>query len=442
MRLWKNSKYINAGDVFLCDGGNNKYVDDAVKKGASLIVSELDDKYDVTSIKVDNVDDYLNDYYYDMIKDIKLIGVTGTNGKTTTCYLIYQMLNSTGIKTAYIGTIGCFIDNEKKALDNTTPSIDLLYNLILDAKEKDCKVVVMEVSSHALDQNRTGKLLFDAIGVTNVTKEHLDYHKRMKNYINCKRKILKELRNKKICILNKKERYYRKFRDKSNTNYIIGKDIKIKKINMNINESDFVFNDKKMKYHVRLSLVGMFNIYNFLMAYKIIKELGYDYNYVINNAINYVHPMGRMQRFNYQGNAIFIDYAHTPDAVLKVLKTVRKIKNNGLITIIGCGGNRDKEKRPIMGMIASKYSSYVIFTNDNPRYEDEHKIVKDMIKKVGQNYTIIYDRYRAIEKGISMLKDNMIIMILGKGHEDYQIIGNKKIKYSDIESVESIIKRA
>ena len=183
----------------------------------------------------------------------------------------------------------------------------------------------------------------------------------------------------------------------------------------------------------------MFNVYNFLYAYYIIKNLGYDVDKINDKFKLLKEPTGRMQKIIYKTNVIFVDYAHTPDAVKKVLKTVRKINNNGIITIIGCGGNRDKTKRPLMAKIACMNSSYVIFTNDNPRYEDEKKIMEDILKGASGKYEVIYDRKDAIKKGISLLKDNRILMILGKGHEKYQIIGDKILHFSDAEVVNEFI---
>lgn len=436
--LWKNSKYIKNGDIFLVDKNNERYVKDAINKGASKIVTKTNNSYDIKTIKVKSINEYIKNNYD--FNNIKLIGITGTNGKTTTCYLIYQMLLLIGIKTAYIGTIGFYLDNNIINLENTTPSIDYLYYLINKAKENNCKVVVMEVSSHALKQNRVYGLLFDAVAVTNITRDHLDYHKTKKDYIKSKMKIIKMLKNKKICILNKYDKYYKKFIRKENNNYVIGKDIKIKKIRYSLNNTIIKFSDKN-DYIVKTSLIGNFNVYNFLMAYKIIYELGYDYKKILDNSILFKEPIGRMQKIDYKKNKIFIDYAHTPDAVKKVLKTINKIDNKGIITIIGCGGNRDKDKRPLMGKISVKYSDYVIFTNDNPRFEDERKIIYDITKKIKHKYEIIYDRKKAIEKGISMLKENMILLILGKGHESYQIIGDKKIEFSDIKIVNKIINK-
>ena len=438
MRLWMNSKMIKPGDYFLVNSQNKDYVKEAIENGAVKIISELGFNYDVETIVVNDVKKFIYDFYYDEIKDLELIGITGTNGKTTTCYLIYQMLDMLGVKSCYIGTIGCYMEGRIIALNNTTPSIDVLYNILLDAKENNCKVAVMEVSSHALKQDRVYGLLFDAIGITNVTQDHMDYHKTLKDYVNSKKKIINMTRNKKICLLNKKSKHYKKFISKENVNIILGKNIKINLIINGLNKTILLVRDNK-KRGFMIPLIGGFNAYNFLFAYYIIKGLGYDVDNLKKDFMMLKEPNGRMQKITYKNNVIFIDYAHTPDAVLKVLKTVKKIKNKGIITVIGCGGNRDKSKRPIMGKIACKYSSHVIFTNDNPRFEDEKEIMKDILKGAKGKHEVIYDRYEAIKKAIELLNDNMILMILGKGHEDYQIIGDTKYYFSDIEITNSII---
>lgn len=438
MRLWMNSKMIKPGDYFLVNSQNKDYVKEAIENGAVKIISELGFNYDVETIVVNDVKKFIYDFYYDEIKDLELIGITGTNGKTTTCYLIYQMLDMLGVKSCYIGTIGCYMDGRIIALNNTTPSIDVLYNILLDAKENNCKVAVLEVSSHALKQDRVYGLLFDAIGITNVTQDHMDYHKTLKDYVNSKKKIINMTRNKKICLLNKKSKHYKKFISKENVNIIIGKNVKIDLIINGLNKTILLVRDNK-KRGFMIPLIGEFNAYNFLFAYYIIKGLGYDVDNLKKDFMMLKEPNGRMQKITYKNNVIFIDYAHTPDAVLKVLKTVKKIKNKGIITVIGCGGNRDKSKRPIMGKIACKYSSHVIFTNDNPRFEDEKEIMKDILKGAKGKHEVIYDRYEAIKKAIELLNDNMILMILGKGHEDYQIIGDTKYYFSDIEITNSII---
>lgn len=428
---WTNSKKIKEGDTFIINGRNNQYVSEAISNGAALIVTEGDETYDVDTLKVMSTKDYLYNVCYPKIKDVTLIGITGTNGKTTTCYLIYQILNQIGVKTAYIGTIGFYYPGNKALLESTTPNLDLLYNLIIEAKDNGCKVVVMEVSSHALKQDRVHGILFDAAGVTNVTKEHLDYHKTMEDYVSSKALLVEKLRGKRVVILNKHDKYYKRFINRKNNNHIIGKDIKIKKVIYDKVNTIIKMNEGKFT----LNMVGNFNVYNFLMAYEIVEKLGYDVKPFLNDATGLTEPPGRMQKVTYDSNVIFIDYAHTPDAVLNVLKTVNKLKNEGVITIIGCGGNRDKTKRPVMAKTACSNSDYVIFTSDNPRDEDEKQIIDDMLEGAFGKYEVIYDRRLAIRKGISLLKENMILMVLGKGHEDYQIIGTKKIHFCDYEEV-------
>ena len=230
MRMWMNSSCIEEGDYFLVNEKNKIYVEDAIKKGCKRVITDTNCSFNVETINIDNINNYLYCNYIKYIDKMKFIGITGTNGKTTTCFLIYQMLKMMDIKVCYIGTIGFYIDNEIYDLDNTTPGIDLLYNLIKFAYEKDIDVIVMEVSSHALKQDRIYGLLFDAIGVTNVTKEHLDYHRTMKDYVLSKKKLINFTKNKKICILNSYDKYYKKFVNKVNNNFIIGKDIKIRKV--------------------------------------------------------------------------------------------------------------------------------------------------------------------------------------------------------------------
>ena len=318
MRLWMNSKMIKPGDYFLVNSQNKDYVKEAIENGAVKIISELGFNYDVETIVVSDLKKYIHDFYYDKIKDLELIGITGTNGKTTTCYLIYQMLNMLNVKTAYIGTIGFYLEDKIIKLDNTTPSIDVLYNILLDAKESNCKVVIMEISSHALKQDRVYGLLFDAIGITNVTQDHMDYHKTLKDYVNSKKKIINMTRNKKICLLNKKSKHYKKFISKENVNIILGKNVKINLIINGLNKTILLVRDNK-KRGFMIPLIGGFNAYNFLFAYYIIKGLGYDVDNLKKDFMMLKEPNGRMQKITYKNNVIFIDYAHTPDAVLKVL---------------------------------------------------------------------------------------------------------------------------
>ena len=439
--LKKDSRKVVPGDTFVDTTFNKEYVYDAVKNGASLIISKF--KYDNNTIIVDDPKQYYNEYiynkYYDKIKDLTLIGITGTNGKTTTSYIIYEILNKMNVKCAYIGTIGFYKNNQIKVLNNTTPDIEELYEYLYECSLENIKYVVMEVSSHALDQDRVYGLKYDACIFTNLTEDHLDYHKNMDEYKKTKMLLFDKLRNKRIAIINSDDCNYKDFMFDNNYNVKVGKfgDYKIKNIKLNIDSLDLTFNFKK-DYFKHLNLVGKYNAYNYLEAVATLNYLNFDLNKILE--VDVFAPPGRMYLINYKNNKIFIDYAHTQDAIEKVLKSVNEFKKNKIITIFGCGGDRDKNKRSIMGNIASSYSDKVIITNDNPRNENENNIISDIVMGIKkENYEIIKDRKKAIIEGISYLNDNDILLILGKGHENYQIINGKKRYFSDLNTTMEII---
>ena len=403
MNISANSKKGNNIFVSL----NNKYIDDAINNGfKKIIVSKS--KFKAVKSTRKYLEKYLKKYYYKQIKDVILIGVTGTNGKTSTSYLIYQALNLAGIKCSYIGTIGFYLENDIKKLNNTTPDICDLYEMIIESINCGCKAVVMEVSSHALKLGRVNTLKFDYAILTNITEDHLDFHKTYKDYYKTKMSIFKKLKKKGTKI----------------------SDIKIG--NYDINNDYFEYNNKI--YNTKIK--GEYNIKNIIPSIIILDKMNIDSRKIIPQLCL---PPGRMQIINYKNNSIIIDYAHTPDAMEKIISTVKIMNHNRIITIFGCGGNREKEKRPKMGEIASLLSDYVILTNDNPRDENPKEIIKEIKQNMNNNYKIIYDRKKAIQEGIKMLKENDILLILGKGHEEYQVIDNKKIFFSDLYTVYDII---
>ncbi len=433
MNIKINSKEINEGDTFIAikelNGDGHKYVMDAIKRGASTVIVE-DGDYSVNTIKVKNTKKYLEEYlennYYDKIKQLKLIGITGTNGKTTTSYLIYQALNKLNIKCAYIGTIGFYTD-EIKQLKNTTPNLYELYNMLLECVNKGYTYVVMEVSSQGISMGRVNTLIFDYVVFTNLTQDHLDYHHTMIDYVMEKQKLFKMTDNS-FAIINSDDKYKDYFM-LDNKNITYGKsssDYVISDIKSSLTGTTFNLNNEIYK----TKLIGEYNVYNLVIVIILLKLLNVDnINKVIEELTT---PPGRMDIIRYNGNNIVVDYAHTPDAVEKIIKEVSKIDHNRIITLVGCGGNRDKTKRPIMGDIATKYSDYVIFTSDNPRFEKPKKILKDITCKLDKNnYKIIVNRKKAIKKAIQMLEKNDILLLLGKGHEEYQVIKDKKLPFSD-----------
>ena len=430
--LQSDSRKVRIGDTFIAlkgikDDGHN-YILDAINNGAKKIICEHSNYPNM--IKVDNTNTYLHKYlkdnYLKYINRLKIIGITGTNGKTTTAYLIYQAMNKLNIKCAYIGTIGFYINGKIKDNINTTPDILTLYHMLTKCVKENVKYVVMEVSSQGLYYNRVDGLKFDYAVFTNLTIEHLDFHKNMDNYLKEKMKLFSNLKEDGISIINSDDQYYKNFiTDKCITYGVLG-DYKIRNINYNIDNSSFTVNNIKYK----TSLIGEYNIYNLCVVIIILKQLGISDDKIYNTILKLDSAPGRMDKIKYKDSIIIIDYAHSPDAVEKVLKT---LKDKGRITtIIGCGGNRDKSKRKIMGSIASKNSDYVIFTSDNPRYEESEDIIIDMIQNVDSfNYEIEVNRENAIIKGIQRLEKNDILLILGKGHENYQEIKGVKYPFND-----------
>ena len=452
MNIKYNSKEIKKGDIFIALRTNNdghKYVNDAIANGASKVIVEYGE-YDTETIKVKNTKEYLVNYlyenYYDEIKDLKLIGITGTNGKTTTSMLVHNLLNKLGKKCGYIGTNGFYINKFIKKLPNTTPEIIDIYELLIECKNKGCEYVCLETSSHGLDQNRLAHLKFDYAVFTNLTHEHLGYHKTMENYALAKQKLFNMLKNNKYAIINNDDKYNKYFIINDNNNILYGfnnGDYKITKYNINNKESIFNISYRDKEYEFKTNLLGKHNIYNSLVSIIILNKIGFTFEEINKVLKNIESPVGRMEKINYKNNSIIIDYAHTPDGIENVLNTAKELNPNKIITVIGCGGGTgtDREKRKDMGNLVLSLSDLTIFTNDNPRDEDPNQIIDDLLKeKINNKYIIELDRENAIKKGISLLTDNDILMILGKGHEDYQIIGNNKIYFNDKETVVNILK--
>ena len=432
-----DSRKVIKGDTFISLTGNKKYIEEAIKNGASLIVSK--NLTDIDTLIVDNPHEYLENYldnkYKEVFNKIKIIGITGTNGKTTSAYLLWQILNKIGIRCGYIGTIGFFVNDKIKDLNNTTPDVLDLYEMINECINHNCKYVVMEVSSQALSYNRIGKLMFDYGIFTNLSQEHLDYHKDMVNYALAKQKLFHHVKKNSIINYDDENKNYFMLDNNNNITYgFNGGDYHITDYTITKDITTFILNNSEYK----TNLIGKYNIYNLLISLVVLDLEHITYDKKILEDLKY--PKGRMEVINYKDNKIIIDYAHTPNAIENIIKTVRELKPNKIITITGAGGDRDTSKRSVMGDISTKLSDYVIFTNDNPRTENELNIINDIIQKLDvTNYEIITNREKAIIKGIQMLEYNDILLVLGKGHEEYQIIGTNKIHFSDLEIIEANI---
>ncbi len=444
--LRTDSRKVCKGDVFLALKGvvtdGHDFIDMAIRNGASKIICEHG-SYSADTMVVPSTREYLASYLKDLYKDkfskVKLLGITGTNGKTTSAYLIYQLLNKLGKKCAYIGTIGFYLNDTVRPLNNTTPDLMELYSLFDEAFNSGVSVIVMEVSSHALELGRVLGLSFDIVSFTNLTQDHLDVHKTFDNYIKAKQKLFGMVKDDGYAIVNVDDKYSDRFIISGNNNITYGinpSNYHIISYNLRINRTEFIMEVDEKKYDVVIPIPGKYNIYNFLVALINVVKVGYDIDSVLGVIKDIKTPKGRFDIVNYNNNVIIVDYAHTPDAVLNILNAVNEYKEGKIYTVIGCGGDRDKSKRPLMGDIATRKSDYVIFTDDNPRSEKEEDIVNDIICNLDRdNYCVIYDRKSAIIKGIDLLNDKDILLILGKGHEDYQIIGKDRIHFDDKEVV-------
>ena len=448
INIQSDSRKIKKGDIFValkCEvNDGHKYIEKAIENGASKVVAEYGN-YSVPTLIVDDTRKYITNYlkenYNKYIDEMTIIGITGTNGKTTSAYLTYQALNKLGRKCAYIGTIGFYLDKKVTNLPNTSVDICDTYNLIMDAYSKGYKTVVLEVSSHALFNNRLETLKFDYAVFTNLTQDHLDFHKTMENYALAKQKLFSMLKENGKAIINIDDQYKDYFLLDKNNNITYGfnkSDYQIKEFNFAISGTTFKYSHNNNIIDIKTKLIGKFNVYNSMIPIIILDCLGYEDKGIMKelNA-----PEGRLDTIHYKENTIVIDYAHTPDAIQKAINTVKEISNGNIYVVFGCTGDRDRTKRPIMTKLVSELSKYFIITNDDPHYEDEQRIVDDMLKeKTFDNFEVCLDRKEAIKKGIELLNKNDVLMILGKGHEEVMIIKDKKIPFNDRKTVEELIK--
>ena len=439
-----NSRKVKPGDTFVAIKGftvdGHDYIEDAIKAGATKIVCEHG-SYSVETLVVPStkewVQKYIVDNYKDEVNKLRIIGVTGTNGKTTTCFLTYQALKKLGVNAAYMGTIGFYYGDTKYELNNTTPEILDLYSYFIEALEQGVTDVVMEVSSHSLCEKRVEGLEFSEVAFTNLTEDHLDYHKTMENYLNAKLLILKQIKKDGVVIVNNDDDYGKYFEvGNYKTLGYSGDNYKILDYSQTDKGTLISFMVDGKNYEVETNLRSKFNVYNYLTCLALLNNLGFSIDEIAEVTKSIYPPKGRCEQIAVNGGAAVIDYAHTPDAVDKIISAFLENKKGKVITIVGCGGDRDPLKRPIMGNIASEKSDYVIFTSDNPRTEDPKAILDDIIKGVRKdNYEVEIDRPIAIRKGLDMIGKNDVLLILGKGHEDYQIIGHTKHHLDDAEEV-------
>lgn len=461
-----DSRTVGEGYLFVAiEGFNNDghdYVSRAVEAGAAavLVQKRVEAPAGVTMVLTGDTRVGLarvsaNFYGYPSRK-LKIIGVTGTNGKTTTTNLIAAIFRGAGEKVGLIGTIANYIGDRKIDVSHTTPESADLQKLLGDMVKEDVTAAVMEVSSHALSLNRVAGCEYDVAVFTNLTQDHLDFHRDMEDYMNAKAKLFRGLGNgvkkwPKYAVVNADDPYGPRITEGIKVpciTYGLSESADVRAVEVKATGKGCSFGIVSEKYgpaQLNIKLTGLFNVYNTLAAYTVAMEGGYDRSLVIKSLESVEGVPGRFETVNCgQDFAVVVDYAHTPDGLENILKAAGSIATGRVIAVFGCGGDRDRTKRPIMGEIAGRYSNLPIITSDNPRTEDPAGIIDDIeegIKRVMSpgSYWVIPDRREAIKKAIAEAESGDMVVIAGKGHEDYQIIGTHRIHFDDREEAKKVL---
>ncbi len=446
-----NSKEIKPGFLFVAIKGNRQnghyFIKEAISRGASIVVmqqgaAKVKIPSPVISLIVKDCRKFFaqaTHIFYKAPSDrIKVVGITGTNGKTTISYLIEAIAKKAGYSCGVIGTINYRYKGKVQAARNTTPGSGELQSLLAKMRDQRVKYCAMEVSSHALDQERVAGINFRHAIFTNLTQDHLDYHKNFKNYFLAKAKLFSALTAQSTAIINNDDSYGRRIKlmtqAKVMTYGISNKsDLLAKEIKFGLGFTEFTLVAGTKNIRIRSRLIGRYNIYNILAAigWAISEKIPHC---IMRSAIEeFKNVPGRLERLTApSGINIFVDYAHTPDALFNAISALRPLVKGRIVVIFGCGGERDKLKRPRMGKIVTELADFTIITTDNPRSENPGQIIRDIRKGIKKNnYTVILDRRQAIRRGLVLIKKEDCLLIAGKGHEDYQILKDKVLRFND-----------
>ncbi|MCH7760780.1 UDP-N-acetylmuramoyl-L-alanyl-D-glutamate--2,6-diaminopimelate ligase [candidate division TA06 bacterium] len=495
-----DSRRVNPGDLFVAirglDHDGHEFISDAISRGASALVVERRTKHEARSTKsipVIRVPDtrralaqISSKFYGEPSRKMKMIGITGTNGKTTTSYLLKSILEKGGMKVGLIGTIDYWIGGERRKAEKTTPESPDLQKTLSEMRSSDVKAVVMEVSSHGLALQRTEGIDFDVALFTNLSRDHLDFHRTMTRYSRAKMILFEGLTEGKKAILNSNDPFTEKIRKRTKAEVItyglespepasggrdreliensrsgprpgrlksrdravsahddekIASDYSGVSLSRNLEGSEMEVRWRGRKVTLHSHLPGRLNLYNLLGAFAFGISEGISIESVLKGIEEVKGIEGRLEAIEVgQPFKVFVDYAHTPDALKKVLMSLKELTSRRVVVIFGCGGGRDRGKRPIMARVGTTHADFAILTSDNPRHEDPQNILNDMKKGVlGNEYEVIPDRREAIERGVDIAKEGDTLLIAGKGHEDYQIIGEEYLPFDDRKVVREIL---
>ncbi len=453
-----DSRNVTNDDLFIAIEGTqvdgHDFIDDAINKGALAVVcSKMPEKFldDKVYVIVDNTSIIagciISNYFDNPSSKLKLIGITGTNGKTTIATVLYNAIMQAGYKSGLISTVNYFVNEKIYDATHTTPDALMINKLLREMVDEGCEYCFMEVSSHAIHQNRTRGLSFEGAVFTNLSHDHLDYHSSFDEYLKVKKRLFDELPSTAFALSNIDDsngRIMLQNTPAKQKTYALKTmaDFNCKIIEQHINGMQLKIENNEVWTH----FIGDFNAYNLLAVYAVALLLGLEEEYAL-KIISMAKPVrGRFEYVNSNdGITAIIDYAHTPDALLNVLKTINRIarKDQEIITVVGAGGDRDKKKRPLMAKIAFEKSHRVILTSDNPRFEDPATILKDMEKGINdqkrKKVITIQDRYEAIKTACNLAEKGSIILVAGKGHETYQEVKGERTPFDDKKVVAELL---
>ena len=453
-----DSRKTKHGDLFVAVKGvkadGAKFIGDAMARGALTFVSQ--DKLVLKNkeegyLKTKNcriaILGLAKNFFRNPQKKIKLVGITGTNGKTTITYIIESILRNAHTSCGVIGTINCRFKNKIIPSSNTTPSPMDVYSLLNQMRDKKVRYCAIEVTSHALKQDRVDPKDFSYVIFTNITQDHLDYHKDINSYFLAKLRLFSGVSSRGTAIVNADDKYSSRIINMTKAHVITygirnKVDLSASSIKLSANASTFTVNFKNMSFQVSTNLPGIYNVYNMLaaIAFCIKEKIPIS---IIQKALSKVTVPGRLERVECfkETFRIFVDFAHTEDALKNVCTALREIVKNRLIVVFGCGGDRDKTKRPRMGKVATELADFVFITSDNPRSENPVDIIKDIKKGITKdNFHIEIDRKLAIMKAISKAVEGDIVLIAGKGHEKCQIFKDKVVEFDDRKVIKECLK--
>ena len=451
-----NSQRIKPGYVFVCLEGEKdtgfRYIEDARNKGAAAILADSHVEVNIPVILCANprrkMAELAKKIYQKPDEKMTMTGVTGTNGKTTVTHLIRDCLIEDNRAVGMIGTNGCYYNNtllDESFTTSTTPESGELYKILDSIREQGAEYTVMEVSSHALSLDRVYSTCYDIAAFTNLTQDHLDFHKSMEKYYFSKEKLFEMSKQ---CVINTDDEYgrrlYEKYKNKSVSYGLSNADITAENIINTSLGSRFLLKYNGEAFKSFINIPGDFSVYNALCAYGVSRLLGIENDAILKALAKTKGVTGRVERVNLSTDfSVIIDYAHSPDGLSNIIKAAKGFTAGKVITLFGCGGDRDREKRAIMGEISGLLSDFTVITSDNPRYEDPIKIIRDIEKgivKITNNYAIVPERYEAIEYAVNIAKPGDTVLLCGKGHENYIIKGSKKIHFDEREALLKILK--